>query len=169
MSARELISSGGLGQTLAVYAAIRAREPLTDPLATLGLPLIDELLTVVGETPNSVAAMTGSSGDFEHWSLLLAFPSGLRATADIGAGIGPGQPDALELRVEWSGTEQALLIEPGAVGVTVTTGTGTTRHSSEVNPIGAAILTLTGFESPSAARVIAAARQSVTSNTPAVP
>lgn len=168
-AARELIAAGGLGQPLAVYAAARTRAPLSDPLTTLGLPLLDELIATTGETPRSVAAMVGGSpGGFEHWSLVLAFPSGLRATVDLGAGIGSGQPDPLELRVEWSGTERAVLIEPGAVAVTVTTGQGTTRHSAEVRQLGEAILSLAGFASREAAAAIAAARESASTHAPIV-
>ena len=166
-TARELIAGGGLGQRLAVYAVARAREALTDPLSTLGTPLIDELIAAAGETPESVTAVVANAdAGFEHWSLVLAFPSGLRATVDLGAGIGPGQPDALELRVEWSGTERALLIEPGAVAVTVTTGCGARRHSAELTPIVDALL---GSHADTgdwreASAVVAAARQSVESN-----
>jgi predicted dehydrogenase len=162
-AARVLIAGGGLGQRLAVYAVARARDPLSDPLSKLGMPLIDELIAASGESPDSVSAVVANApGGFEHWSLVLAFPSGLRASVDLGAGMGPGQPDALELRVEWSGTERALLIEPGAVAVTVTTGRGVHRHSAEVTPIATALL---DFEPPEgccrdAAHVIAAARNS---------
>ncbi|MCC6790481.1 MAG: hypothetical protein IT336_02285 [Thermomicrobiales bacterium] len=168
-SARELIAAGGLGQPLAVYAAARVRDPLADPLTTLGLPLLDELIATTGEKPRSVAAIAGvAPGGYEHWSLVLAFPSGLRATVDLGAGIGSGQPDPLELRVEWSGTERALLIEPGAVAVTVTTAHGAARHSAEVRPLGEAILTLADFTSREAAAVIAAARESASTHAPIV-
>lgn len=163
-SARALIAAGGLGQTLACYAAIRARDPLPDPLTTLGTPLIVELLAVLGEAPDAVTAVLSTApGGFEHWSLLLALPSAIRATLDIGAGIGPGQFDALELRVEWTGTERALLIEPSAVGVTVTTIGGASRHSAEVRPLGAALLAgaLDVDVDSRVATVIAAARESV--------
>lgn len=166
-AARELIACGGLGQRLAVYAVARAREPLPDPLTTLGLPLIDELLAATGETPEAVTAVAANApGGFEHWSLVLAFPSGLRASLDIGSGIGPGQADALELRVEWSGTERALLIEPGAVAVTIMTGRGLQRHSAEVTPIAGALLSFTSPDDGwrEAAAVIAAARKSAQLN-----
>jgi hypothetical protein len=162
-AARDLIAAGGLGQTLAVYAAARARDPLPDPLTTLGLPLLDELIATAGEAPGAVTALRGGEPDgFAHWSLVLAFPSGLRATVDLGAGVGPGQMDALELRVEWSGTARALLIEPGAVAVTVTTGRGAARHSAEVSAVTAALLEPAAVDAAwgAATEIVAAARRS---------
>ena len=94
-----LIRSGALGQQLAVYCVVRAKHALDDPLTALGLPLIAEFSDTLDEAPNTVTAISnGRNGGFEHWSLVLAFPSGLRATIDLGAGLGAAQSAELDLR-----------------------------------------------------------------------
>jgi hypothetical protein len=138
--ARERLARDGIGQWLAVSAAARLKMPHADPLTALGLPLLDLLLATIPEEPVSVtAARVLAAPEFEHWSLILAFDSGLRASIDIGAGIGPGQADDLDLRVEWSGTERVIAVTPGNVGVTITTGSGVSRRSAEVTPLADAL------------------------------
>lgn len=135
-AARKLVVSGGLGQLLAVYAVARAKDPLPDPLATLGLPLLEEIIGALGEQPNAVTAVrTGESGGFAHWSLVIAFPSGVRATIDLGSGVGAAQAAALDLRVEWSGTERVILVDPANVAVAVSSERGVHHRSAEVSPI----------------------------------
>ena len=176
-AARELVASGGLGQLLAVYAVARARDPLPDPLAALGLPLIEEIVGTLGENPATVTAVrTGEPGGFEHWSLVLAFPSGVRATVDLGAGLGPAQAAVLDLRVEWSGSERVILVDPTNVAVTVMNGGGIHRRSAEVSPIADKLFAPTAplppvFSYPPPAwqyarLVITAARESAGSGTP---
>lgn len=139
-NARARVERGDLGQLLAIYAVIRAKERIEDALITLGLPLIHELISVAGESPSAVtSAYTGGYSGFEQWSLILAFPSSVRASIDIASGLGAAQARALDLRVEWSGAEQAILVDPTAVAVTVTTGTGQRHLSAEVTPIETAL------------------------------
>ena len=174
VAARELVASGGLGQVLAVYAVARAKDVLPDPLATLGLPLVEEIVGALGEMPGSVTAVrTGEPGGFEHWSLVVAFSSGVRATVDLGAGLGPAQGGALDLRVEWSGSERVILVDPANVAVTVTNERGRSRRSAEVFPIAEAVFAFADrvpaiaadplLAWRSAAAVIAAARTSAES------
>ena len=176
VAARELVASGGLGQVLAVYAVTRAKEPLADPLTVLGLPLLEEIIGTLDEQPASVTAvMTGESGGLEHWSLVVAFPFGVRATVDLGAGLGPAQAGALDLRVEWSGGERVVLVDPANVAVTVTNEGGAHRRSAEVSPIAAAVfafadraLDIAANPPPawrSAAAIVDAARGSAASGT----
>ena len=169
--ARERVVAGELGQRLAVYAAARARHHLDDPLIVLGLPLIDEIVTTLGEVPVSVTAVsTGGPARLELWTLLLSFPSELRATIDVGTGLGHAQPGELDLRIEWTGAERAILVEPTAVAVTVANVHGQRRESAEVTPIAVAlfgfaerareIIAEPPIEWRIAAAVIAAARES---------
>ena len=126
-----LIRSGALGQQLAVYCVVRAKHALDDPLTALGLPLIAEFSDTLDEAPNTVTAISnGRNGGFEHWSLVLAFPSGLRATIDLGAGLGAAQSAELDLRVEWSGSECVVLVDPTNVAVRITNERGTSELSA---------------------------------------
>lgn len=117
------------------YAVIRAKARIDDALITLGLPLIQEVLSVADENPITVtSAYSGGDSGFEQWSLILSFPSGVRASIDIASGLGAAQVRALDLRVEWSGAEQAILVDPTAVAVTVITGTGQRQLSAKSPP-----------------------------------
>jgi hypothetical protein len=169
--ARERLARNGIGQWLAVYAVARAKAPLPDPLTALGLPLLDLLLQTIPEQPIAVTALrTATATGFEHWSLILAFASGLRASVDIGAGIGPGQTNELDLRVEWSGADRVVLVEPMNVAVTVTTASGISTRSAEITPIldalGPFIWDLTDPHWQPAAALITAALRSFESNAP---
>lgn len=174
--ARDRVTAGELGQRLAVYAAARVRAHLGDPLTVLGLPVIDELVTTIGERPLTVTALTsGGPGGFEFWSLVLAFPSALRATVDIASGLGHAQPGELDLRFEWSGAERVILVEPAAVAVTVSNMHGHRLHSAEVDPVAVSLLSFAeqareiAANPPAdwraAAAVIAAARESASTST----
>jgi hypothetical protein len=137
---RERVGSGMLGQRLAIYAVARARHHLDDPLTTLGLPLIEELLFTAAERPVAATAITsGGPARLEHWSILLTLESGLCATIDLGAGYGVAQPGELDLRVEWSGTEGVVLVDPPAVAVTISTAHGHHRESAEIEPVALAL------------------------------
>jgi len=176
-AARELVMSGALGQLLAVYAVARTKLPIDDALVLLGLPLIDEIVTTLGEAPVGVTAhLCREPGHFEQWSMVVAFSSGLRATIDVGAGFGAAQQDHLDLRVEWSGTERVVFVNPANVAVTVTGARGARRDSAEVFPIANRVLVFADHafaiaaDPPSqwrtAAAVIAAARESSESGMP---
>lgn len=173
---RTVVQSGTLGQRLSVYATARARAELADPLIALGLPLLDELLAQAGEPAVHVTAICANGGTSrESWSLILTFASGLNASIDIAAGLGVAQEDDLDVRFEWSGTDQAVLIEPARPAVTVINGTGSRRHSVAVTPLDAAVFAFADaasgiFASPAsewapAAAVIAAARASAETGT----
>ena len=133
--AREEVADG-IGQWLAVYAVARAKEALHNPLGSIGAPLLDVVLKTVDRRPVSVTAMrvTGPNG-LEHWSLVVAFDSGLRASIDIGGGLGSAQSTPLDLRIEWSGTERTILVDPANVSVTVRNGSGASSRTAEVSPI----------------------------------
>jgi predicted dehydrogenase len=175
-AARERVESGDLGQLLAVYAVARARHHLDDPLTTLGLPLVQELLETLGEAPVAVATTSmGSPGSLEHWSLILEIASGVRISIDLGAGLGSAQASELDLRIEWSGAERAILVEPAAVAVTVLSSRGAHRESAEIAPIAVAVLSFAetareiAADPPAtwqvAAGVIEAARRSAATGT----
>ncbi len=140
LKARTRVQRGDLGQRLAIYAVIRAKARIDDALTVLGLPLIQEVLSVAEESHLTVtSAYSGGDSRFEQWSLILSFPSGVRASIDIASGLGAAQARALDLRVEWSGAEQAILVDPTVVAVTVTTGMGQRQLSAEVTPLADAL------------------------------
>jgi predicted dehydrogenase len=137
----ELVTQQCMGQVLAISAAARSREPVEEPLVALGLPLIDALLWIGAEDPVSVTAVTiDGNHAFQHWSLVVTFPSGLRASVDVGSGLGPAQVEELMLRAEWCGTERAVSAEPWRVAVTVVGAHGAQRRSAEVSPVADALL-----------------------------
>jgi|GEM_PF-6836474 len=142
-NARKRIQRGDLGQCLAIYAVARAREALDDALTTLGLPLVQDILTTAGESPVSVTAVRVAAGTgFKQWSAIITLESGIRLTLDVASGLGAAASREFDLRVEWSGATQAILIDPTNVAVTVVRGAGVRRHSAEISPIAGA---LTGF------------------------
>ena len=109
---------------------------LDDPLRALGLPLVQHLLDALGERPEHATAVAVDLGDAgSHWSCVLRFPSGLRATVDLGDGLGAALDADLDLRIEWSGTERVVLCDPGRVSVTVRGRSGTNRSSAEATPL----------------------------------
>ena len=176
-AARDFVATGALGQLLAVYGVARADLAIDEALVVLGLPLIDEIVTALGEAPVGVTALLcGEPGRFEQWSLVVAFPSGIRATIDVGAGFGGAQQDHLDLRVEWSGTERVVIVDPARVAVTVTNDRGSKRGSAEVFPIANRVLdfaehalAISANPPPhwrSSAAIITAARESATTGTP---
>lgn len=176
-AARELVATSQLGQCLAVYAVARARLSMDDPISSLGLPLIQDLIATAGEEPVSVTAVANRQpGGFEHWSLVLAFPSGLRASVDAGAGLGAAQSDDLDLRLEWTGADRVILVDPARVAATVTNDRGSRRYSAEANPVAEALFAFAQSaraiaadppgEWRSAAAVIAAARRSAAESRP---
>lgn len=176
-AALETVRRQPAGQWLAVYAVARRRDPLPDPLAALGLPLLDLVVRSLDDAPERVAAIhLGGAGGLAQWSLLVAFASGLKATVDVGAGFGPAQAGPLDLRVEWSGTETTVLAEPAAVAVTVLGPDGADARSAEVAPVAEALAafaeSVADFPDDSAwktaRRVVLAARQSAERGEPVV-
>lgn len=168
--AREALDRDGVGQWLSVYACARLQAPHPDPLAALGLPLLDALLDSVADTSVSVTAVRAKAGGFDHWSLILTFAGGLRASLDLGAGLGVAQSSPLDLRIEWKGTERVIAADPSAVAVTVTTATGTSERSAEVTPLLDALLTLDAGNDPGywrgAVDLVVAARRSAETGVP---
>lgn len=171
MAAHARVAAGELGQRLAVYAVARLRALIDDPLTVLGLPLFDELIAAIGERPVAVTSVSSSAtGGLEQWSLVLHFPSELRASLDLGAGLGHAQAGELDLRIEWSGGVRAILVNPTAVAVTVSNARGHRQRSAEAAPLAEKLLEFAGHaraiaanappEWAVAAGVVAAARKS---------
>ncbi|HEY7035829.1 MAG TPA: Gfo/Idh/MocA family oxidoreductase [Thermomicrobiales bacterium] len=123
------VGRGALGQRLAVYASARSKRRDRDPLVDLGVPILDFLLTILGDPVESVMAtnqrILGPSPD--AWFLTIRFADGLVATLDLGTFLPDSYPHDLELRLELCGTDRAILVEPANVAVTVIGPSGPRR------------------------------------------
>jgi predicted dehydrogenase len=115
------LARGGLGQRLSAYASGRSKRREGDSLLDLGAPLLDYLLTVLGDDVESVLAtnerLTGPSAD--AWFLTIRFADGLVATVDLGTFLPDSYPLELELRLEINGTDRVIVAEPANVAVSV--------------------------------------------------
>jgi predicted dehydrogenase len=123
------VGRGGLGQRLAVYASARSKRRNDDPLADLCTPLLDFLLTILGDRVESVMATSQRilSQTVDAWFMTIRFADGLVATLDFGTFLPDAYPHDLELRVELCGTDHAIVVEPANVSVTVIGPSGLTR------------------------------------------
>lgn len=178
-TASAIAQSGECGQMLGVYAVVRSRSCVDDPLSELGLPLVHALLDPADPPVRVVAISTAAMPDIVHWSIVVALDSGVTLSIDLGVGFGRSQPQELDLRIEWSGTERVVVFEPARVAVTVANEFVTQALSAEVIPLAAGFAAfrsraarIAAGPSPGwemAAAVIAAARFSASSLSPVSP
>jgi predicted dehydrogenase len=115
------VERGALGQRLAVYASARSKRRDGDPLDDVCVPLLDFLLAIQGERVESVLATSqeNRSQAVDAWFLTIRFADGLVATLDAGSFLPDVYPHDIELRLEFCGTDHAIVVEPNNVAVTV--------------------------------------------------
>lgn len=118
--AREAIHHGRLGRRLAVYASVRTVQCQATDLASLSAPVLALIIDALQEQPVAVTATAASMRpEAPAWVLILRFASGLVATLDVGVLLPPDFPIDPEIRLEFLGTDEALLIEPDALSVRI--------------------------------------------------
>jgi predicted dehydrogenase len=116
----DAVHQGRLGRRLAVYASVRTVQCQATDLPSLSAPLLALIIDALQEQPVAVtAAVTSMRPGASAWLLILKFASGLVATLDVGALLPPGFPADPEIRFEFLGTDEALLVEPDALSVRV--------------------------------------------------
>ncbi len=116
--AREAIQHGRLGRRLAVYASVRTTQCQAADFHSLSTPILALIIDALQEQPIAItAAATSARPGAAAWVLILRFASGLVATLDVGALLPPGFPIDPEVRLEFLGTDEALLVEPDALSV----------------------------------------------------
>lgn len=115
------VERGALGRRLSVYASARSKRRNADSLVDLGAPILDFLVTILGTPVESVMATNQSilAETPDAWFVTVRFADGLVATLDLGAFLPDSYPHDCELRLELCGTDQAILVEPANVAVTV--------------------------------------------------
>ncbi len=116
----DAVHQGRLGRRLAVYGSVRTKECTPADFDTLSLPVIALMLDALQEHPVTIAASEVSvRAGMPAWVIVLRFASGLVGTLDIGSLLPESFPVDTEVRLEFLGTEEALLIEPDALSVRV--------------------------------------------------
>jgi hypothetical protein len=164
-----------LGRRLAVYASVRTKECRPADFDSLSLPVIALMLDALKENPATVAVSEVSvRTDMPAWVIVLRFASGLVGTLDVGSLLPESFPVNTEVRLEFMGTDEALLIEPDALTVRVYSAQGVQHTRCDV-PAESYLDQKPGELPPAASpeaervarRVLDAARRALSSGQPA--
>ena len=129
--AARLLRDKALGQPLALFASVRTKPAPGDALAELGLPLLDYLVWLVRSevaTIQATAASLFGGKEPDTWLLILHFRSGLVATVELARSLPLAFPTATETRIEFLGTEHAVVAEPDNLSITIHAADGATRR-----------------------------------------